>query len=271
MERERFHYKGFVSFLMALGFTVLTVSGLVLYISPRGRVANWTGWSLLGIEKENWAALHVVVALLVVIAAVFHLIYNWRIFWGYIKTRMESGLNKKRELAAALLVTVLVMSGTIFGLQPFKSVTLLGEQIKDTWESKISKAPYAHAELSTITDYAQKTGSNVEAVKGKLASKGIQVTDSAQTIAQIAEANHITPEALFSETASKNTVSHEGQGTGPGQKTITQLATEVGKTPEDLLAALKTIGVEAKADETLRTIADRSGKNPHDLLSLLKP
>lgn len=270
MERERFHYKGFVSFLMALGFGVLTVSGAVLYIAPRGRVANWTGWSLGGIEKENWAALHVVVALLVVVAAVFHLLFNWRIFWGYLKTRVESGLNKKRELAAALGVTLLVAGGTLWGLQPFQSVTRLSEQIKDSWERTQSPVPYAHAELSTLTDYAQKTGTSADEVKRKLETKGIQVTDSTKTIAQIAEANQLTPQALFAETAKTSEKSHEGQGGGPGRKTITQLASEAGKTPETLLTSLKKAGVEAKADETLRDIADRTGKNPHDLLDLIK-
>jgi hypothetical protein len=49
----RFQLRGFVSLLLTLFFLALSFSGVMLYLTPRGRVANWTGWSMLGLEKRG--------------------------------------------------------------------------------------------------------------------------------------------------------------------------------------------------------------------------
>ena len=48
----KFRTKGFVSLLLALTFLVASFSGVILYLTPRGRVANWTGWTMLGLDKH---------------------------------------------------------------------------------------------------------------------------------------------------------------------------------------------------------------------------
>ena len=79
-----FSLRGFTSLLLMGLFVVLGLSGAMLYASPRGRVANWTDWTLLGLEKGQWEGLHLNGSLLFLIVAVLHLVLNWRPFWGYI-------------------------------------------------------------------------------------------------------------------------------------------------------------------------------------------
>ena len=69
----KFHFRGFVSLFLMLAFLVLSVSGVVLYVTPRGRVANWTGWTMLSLEKQTWQSVHVGIALLFLVGAVLHL------------------------------------------------------------------------------------------------------------------------------------------------------------------------------------------------------
>jgi len=54
LSRKGFNWRGFTSLLLAAGFLILAGSGLVLYASPRGRVANWTDWEVLGLTKHEW-------------------------------------------------------------------------------------------------------------------------------------------------------------------------------------------------------------------------
>jgi hypothetical protein len=50
--------RGLITLLTALAYSVMAISGVMLYLAPRGRVANWTGRSLLGLGKEPWSDLH---------------------------------------------------------------------------------------------------------------------------------------------------------------------------------------------------------------------
>ena len=50
--------RSLVAFLVTWSFLVLTVTGIVLYIVPHGHIAFRVHWSLLGLEKEQWAGVH---------------------------------------------------------------------------------------------------------------------------------------------------------------------------------------------------------------------
>ena len=50
--------RSLIAFLVTWAFLVLMVSGIVLYLVPQGRVAYWVHWSLAGLDKEQWAAVH---------------------------------------------------------------------------------------------------------------------------------------------------------------------------------------------------------------------
>jgi hypothetical protein len=135
----RFQLRGFTSLLLTLLFLALSFSGVILYVTPRGRMANWTGWTMLGLEKQGWQAIHINIALLFLIAAGLHLFLNWGLFWGYIK-------KMKLEMLVAVVIAGGLLVGTIKGISPFGSLMILNEQIKDYWEREPVTAPMPHAE-----------------------------------------------------------------------------------------------------------------------------
>lgn len=269
---KRFHFRGFTSFAIAMSFLVLTTSGVVLYMSPRGRVANWTGWGFLGIDKESWGGLHIVAALLFIALAVLHFVFNWKPFLGYLRNRASSGIKLRNELAAAVVLSIVVIVGTLADVPPFSAVPTLAERIKDYWETTEAPAPYAHAELSTVAEFAEKTGTTVEDVTQKLTASGFAVTDPGQRIADIAAENESTPSALFAKTGHQ---SGQGAGSGAsfgmGRKTLREVCVDASVPLDTAIASLRTAGIEATGDENMRAVAERSGKNPHDLLTIIKP
>ena len=53
MIKNKQSLRSLIAFLVTWAFAVLTVTGIVLYIVPQGRIAYWTHWSLAGLDKEQ--------------------------------------------------------------------------------------------------------------------------------------------------------------------------------------------------------------------------
>ena len=193
----KFQLKGFVSLFLAVLSLVMGFSGIILYLVPRGRVANWTGWTMLGLEKQGWQTIHMNFALLFLIVVGLHLYLNWSIFWTYIKRKERLAINLKLETLIAILLAGVVLTGTIMRIQPFNTVLDYNYQIKDYWDRWASEAPSPHAEERSLSQFADNLGLPVNNVVEALREQGIVVTDAGATVGQIADANNLTPADVY--------------------------------------------------------------------------
>ncbi len=134
--RSGFNFRGFFSLLLFCSFTLLTVSGVMLYVAPRCRIAEAMGWTMLGVSKGGWSAMHMTLPILAVVATGFHLYYNWTIFWGYIKRKARGTLNLKWEMALAVLLCVITVVGSLLGVPPFGTIVQWHEDMKEYWDSR---------------------------------------------------------------------------------------------------------------------------------------
>ena len=139
-ERKPFKWRGMMTLLLALTLLVDAVSGIILYITPLGRFANWTNWTLWGLGKGDWRSIHMVFSLLLVLIIAGHLYFNWRVLVHFVWSKIQHGLNLKRELAVSSLIILAVFIGTLWNIQPFSAVTDLREKAKYSWESGDIKA-----------------------------------------------------------------------------------------------------------------------------------
>ncbi|MBD3287680.1 DUF4405 domain-containing protein, partial [candidate division KSB1 bacterium] len=120
--RSKFHFKSFTSLFVFLSFLMMTISGIILYFTPPGRVAHWSEWRFWALTKEQWQAQHTIFSLLFIIFAALHIYYNWKVFIGYIKKQAQKGLNRKREIAWATVLTILVAILTQVNVPPFSTI-----------------------------------------------------------------------------------------------------------------------------------------------------
>ncbi|UCG32519.1 MAG: DUF4405 domain-containing protein [Phycisphaerales bacterium] len=195
---RRIHAKGFTSFLLGTSLTVLAVSGVVLYFTPQGRVANWTGWTMGGLSKYQWEAVHMTSALLFVIAALVHLYLNWLVFWGYIRSKSGARVfNMKWEAGLAVVVAAIFVVGTLSEWQPFATIMAWNADIKAYWAQRYEGRPYPDAENSSLERLASRLGLNINAVLGALRAEGLAVEDPTATVATLAEAHGMTPGEVF--------------------------------------------------------------------------
>lgn len=275
--------RAFVAFLVTWSFVVLTVTGVVLYVVPHGRVANWTFWSLGGLSKEGWTDVHLLFGVVFIVAGAVHLYYNWKPFKGYLAERARGHLALKRELATSLGATVLLIVAALLALPPVSWLFDLNDAAKSVWGSAPGQEPpYPRAEATPLPVLARRLELDLAAMRAALAEAGIPADDPAASLESLAQTAGTTPAALFAmlpkagprAPASSSDADQELDpievearlaGTGVGSKTLGDLATTNGLAPDQARARLAAAGIAAELDETLKAIAARQGTKPVEI------
>lgn len=267
--QRRFQWRAFTTLYVALSFAMLAVSGLVLYVAPPGRVANWSRWTLGLLDKSAWQGVHTIFALLFVLAGGLHLFFNWRILWSYLRTRLVAGIRLKRELAAAAGLAAGVLALTLAGAPPFGSVIRLGEDLKNGWVAPEAEPPIPHAELLTLERLAETTKLPLETTLANLEAAGYGEVSAKATLAALAAQQGRTPQQVWVAMRGKTPAPVVTSGGGYGRKTVGEVCRQIEVPLEDGLARLRQQGLEASAETPLRELAERSGRTPHDLVQVL--
>ncbi len=277
--KKKFSWRGFVTFGLFFSFFIMTVSGVILYIAPPGRVAHWSEWTLWGLSKEGWQSMHTNFSLMFLILGIFHLFsINWKAFLGHIRSRVTRSLNRTWEMVLATLLTLAIFFGVIFNIPPFKTIMDWGEQFTESWEEEDSSPPIPHAELYAFTDFSREIlKMSPDSARAILEGQGIKIDSMNQVLRDIAAANELSPADLYRFFGRSDTeVEKKRQGAviirggnGIGRKSLQQIGDEYGIPPEDLVNALKKEGFKAGEEDILKDIADKYGVSPSEILDIL--
>ncbi|MDD2306177.1 MAG: DUF4405 domain-containing protein [Prolixibacteraceae bacterium] len=275
--KQKFFWKSFVSFSLAWSFLIIFISGIVLYIAPSGRVANWTIWTLFGFSKAAWQAIHTIFSYTFVILSVFHLFtLNWKVFWHYFTTKAATGLNKQKELLVSFILIAVVFLGTYFNTQPFKAIVDFGEWSTESWETKDETPPIPHAEILTLRELAGKyIPMSADSILMAIKQNGLNADSVGQTILTISELNHITPAKLYSIISPEQSIdSIKPQSTpsfqGFGRKTIAEISKELGKDVNDVIRILEKNGIKANPEDKLKSVAEIAEMTPLEIMEIIK-
>lgn len=265
------------SVLIAVSFIVLVLSGVMLFVSPPGRIANWTDWTLLGLRKQEWTALHIAFSLLFLVVAIVHVVLNWRPMVSYFRNRMTRRAGFRWEWVVASGVCVLVFAGTRFNVPPFSSLLAFNEQVKETWDTAEQRAPIPHAELLTLAELAKQAGVDVATATSRLQQNGITDITPKIVVSDLAEQNGHSAQQIYEMILGANGVSSvdsptsQSRGGGPGWMTLAQYCSTKGVSLEDAVIRLERNGIKAAAELTLREIAVNNGiDQPYRLLGILE-
>lgn len=276
-----FRSRAFTSLLVAVGFIALLVSGGVLFLSPPGRVANWTQWQILGLTKHGWSDLHIVFGAIFLVGALFHIAFNWRPLLQHLGARMSGRPGFRLEWVAAVLVGVAVFAGTRAQVAPFSTLLAWSEQLRGGWEQTRDRAPIPHAELLTLRELATQAGVPPEEALRRLQTSGVQDAREETQVQAIADAAHITPSKVYdlirnpgtatTGAAAEHAPRGPGAGGGPGWKTLTQFCAEEGLDLQAVQTRLTARGIRSSGELTLREIAVNNGYDrPYALLEIIR-
>jgi hypothetical protein len=248
----------------------MSYTGFILFISPKGRVANWTNWELLGLNKTQYANLHATFMVLFFVFVCFHIYLNWSPLMSYFKNKARKFSLLTKEFIFAFLVNILFILGVLYNWTPFEQYLNFQENMKASWEKKVDKAPYGHAELSTIEEFATTTGTDASTIIEQLTSKNIKGVSLENTIEKIANENGKSPSELFEMMNVKKKTSTLKEGGGYGRLSLKEACNQQNISLDKALLIIKEKGFEAKEDSGIREIADALHTTPIELLEMLK-
>ena len=268
---KKFSWKAFVSLYITFSFVVLGLSGIVLYVAPPGRIANWSIWRLVLLSKAQWQAVHTIFAFVFLVAAGFHLFFNWRVLMAYLKSKLHEGLRMKWELGTASAAGLLLLALTIGGIPPFSTVMDVGDDLKNAWTVPANEPPIPHAEELTVEKLAETVKVPVAQARENLQKHGVTVDRPEMTVKQIAESNKLTPQQVYQRIQSddaKPSVT-QGQGGGWGRKTVNEICAQYSVTLDTGLARLKAANLDASASTSMKDLALAAGKTPSDIAKII--
>lgn len=269
-----FQWRAFTSVLIGLAFLLLVASGIVLFVSPPGRVANWTNWGILGLRKADWAGLHIWFGTVFLAGTALHLYYNFRPLITYFKDRVSRRISMRREWLAATALCAALSVGTLAKVPPFTTLLAWNEEIKESWEQPADRAPIPHAELLTLAELSKAAGIEVETASARLKEKGIHNVAPDAIVRGIADGAGISASQLYdlimTAPGAHTPPTAATRGTGPGRKTLAQFCADEGLDLAAVIARLQAMGYSVSETITLREIAASRNIEPYELVTILR-
>jgi len=284
MTGNRIHKRGLTSFFTLFGFLIMSVTGLVLYVVPQGRIAYWVTWELLGMTKTEWGNIHIISSILFIIAGAFHIYFNWSILLNYFKKKAEAGIRLKKELAISGIISLVIVVGALYSIPPVSYLLDLNEFIKDSWiVSDDYEPPFGHAEELSLRTFSAKMEIDPGRALDELKINGIDFQSTEQSLLEIAEANGVSPMDLYmlikklepsrvvtdSTVYTADSVEIKFSGTGIGNRSFEGVCESFGIEMSLADNRLLLSGIEIEPDETLKKAAEKYDTDPIELLKAI--
>ncbi len=265
-----------VSLTAALSFLGLVLTSIVLYIVPQGRVAYWAGWKLWGLSKTQWTNLHINIGVLFILAALWHIYYNWKPMISYLKDASKKLRLFTPNFNIALVVVCVVILGTFFEIPPMSTVIEIGDRITQQANRKYGEPPYGHAELSSLKVFCKRVDLDLNSCMERLRKKGIKLEGEWQTIRDISRLNGMTPQALYelmkpeARKGTKMPVLPLKPAPGFAKRPLEDICLEYRLDAAKVLRILSEHGIVARREMDLKSIAERNKVSPQDVYYLIR-
>lgn len=277
----KFRWKVFTSLTLTLNFFLASVSGIALFLTPRGRIANWTNWTFLGLEKDGWEAVHISSITLMLVFGLLHLFwFNWKPFLGYLGKRLGKGLRYPLEISITVILFLIIFFGTLYEVPGVMAVANLRDTIKDSYELQKDQPPVPHAEELTLKQFSKKILDRpVEEVLAELKELGWNTSNHDILLSDLAAEYGISPKKIMNtlqgeKQEGKGSPNDSGSGShgyGYGRMTLEEICTNNGLQVSGALAKLQSLGVKNVDKSTkVKQIADKLGIKPNQVVEKLK-
>jgi hypothetical protein len=292
------------SVVIAASFVMLIITGAILFVSPPGRVANWTNWTILSLRKHDWTGLHIWFGVMFLVAALCHMFFNWRPLLNYFKDRLTRRLGFRWEWLVALAICGGVFAGTRASVPPFSTLLSLNERVKRSWEGPRTTAPIPQAELLTLRELSAQAKVPYETAVERLEARGFKGIRPETIVQELAQANQVSAQRVYEviqgqRGAGRASGGHgfagagetgaqaapregygpggggggfgRGGGGGAGRQTLAQYCLSKNIPLTNAAARLQDKGIKFGPDRTLREIAlDNGYDRPYAILDIVE-
>lgn len=263
--------KKITSLSLGFSFLIMTYTGIMLFLSPHGRVAYWSDWHMLGLTKTEYTNIHTTSMLTFLFFGLLHIYYNWKPLVSYLKDRHKKISFTKEEFVIALGINLFFVVGTLTMMQPLKSFLDFGEDIKADWIAQYGEPPYGHAEETKLKVFCQKMDIDLEQAKKMLAQNHIQFEEN-DALKTIAQQNATTPKYIYDLIKQKESIHKDSSiPTTLGKRTLGYLSDEGKIDLDTALKILKSKGInDATEGSRVKNLADELDITPYELYQMIK-
>jgi hypothetical protein len=284
MGSGKIHKRGLTSFFTLFGFLIMSITGLVLYIVPVGRVAYWITWELFGMTKMDWGNIHILSSILFIVAGGFHIYFNWKPLMNYFKNRVSKGVRLRRELAVSSVLSVWIIVSAIWLIPPLSYLLDFNAWIKETWiTSDDYEPPFGHAELMSLETFAKKMEIDIKKATQELKGNGIAFESTEETLEDIGRNNDVSPMNIYLlikkfepapepeklDTYTPESIEVEFSGTGFGNKSIASICERLGLDATKAVSRLTAAGIPANLDQTMKSAAESLKTEAIEIMKVL--
>ncbi|MFC1852094.1 DUF4405 domain-containing protein [candidate division CSSED10-310 bacterium] len=284
MKKKGLQKRGLTSFLTLAGFLVMSITGIILYIVPQGRIAYWIDWKFLWLTKTDWGNIHILSSLLFIMAGIFHIYFNWKPLMKYFFDKVSGGIKLKKELSITLIVTFVVILSSLYNIPPLSLLIELNEYIKGAWiVQKEYEPPFGHAEQLSLKVFTKKMNIDLEKAVAELKKAGIAFSSADEYLENIARDNETSPlnlymiikqfeknkTAVLNEEYTVEQVEEKFTGTGLGRKTLAAVCEELGINLDQARKKLQNNAIIMQENDNLKDVADKHHINSIDILKVL--
>ncbi len=266
------NWRAYTSLYMGYSLLLMTVTGIILYIAPPGRIAFWSNWTLLGFTKTEWQALHTIFSFLFVISGTFHVIFNWKPLINYMKEKAEAGSKLRKEFSLVTVTVIIFFFMTYLEIPPFSSFMDLGEYFTESWETPDNTPPIPHAELLSIAEFSKTINVDLSKIQSILKQQGINASDTSLTIKDLAKSSNLQPNDIYNIIKGKSKTKVKTSftpGSGFGKKKLSEILREFNISWNEGIAKLKSANIKAPKDDKLKQIAEDNGVSPKEIINAL--
>ncbi len=188
--------KKITSLSLGFSFIIMSITGVVLYFVPKGKVAYWADWHIFGLSKSQYGDLHTTSMVTFLIFGILHIYYNWKPIVSYLKDKSKKISFTKKEFLIAFGINLVFVVGTLYMVQPFKGFLDMQTAIKNHWTKEYGLPPYGHAEETKLKRFCFKMDIDYEAASIVLKENGIKFKAD-ETLLSIGQNNNISPSAIY--------------------------------------------------------------------------
>lgn len=129
-------FRKVTSFIMLYSFIIMVLSGIMLFISPFGRLSMMIKWEMFGLDKMQWQALHLIFMLIFTLAGITHILYNWKPIKNYLKNRSKKLVVFTSSHIVAIAITASLFYVTINHMEPFESFVKMNKSFNEYWTNE---------------------------------------------------------------------------------------------------------------------------------------
>ncbi|MDV7143161.1 DUF4405 domain-containing protein [Tropicimonas sp. TH_r6] len=131
----RFSGRALAVFGVSTSSLMMLISGVILYVAPRGRVAQQIDWELLFLGREGWEGLHIAASLVFTGFVLWHLLIHLKVLSNLLGGTPAHPRGHRREAWVALGVVSFICFTALAMWPPSSWVIQGNDYFKRTyWE-----------------------------------------------------------------------------------------------------------------------------------------